>query len=209
MRVRDYQAAKFAIAFAALIFGSISSQAQSPERIVNRTLGLELVKPADWQFLTAEANAENLQRLHTDDPEFPAAIARYASVPLVAFTKYAEPYPDLNPSFKINARPYGPFADRSAKELITLILPSLSRAFPDLKVEQAPLETVIDGQPAAYVRLTYTLVAGQDRFPTTSELWIVPRQGYFLMIGAGTRQDEANGSREEIQSILSSFKFDP
>ncbi len=192
------------------LFGlSSAAVAQVGQTVVNQTLGLEVTKPNDWQHLTAEANAENLRRLHTDDPEFQQAIAKYASAPVIAFTKYAEPYPDLNPSFKINVRPMGQFAGRSATEILSLIVPSLARTFPDMKVEQPPQPTTVAGQPAAYVKIAYTLVAGESRFPTTSEMWIVPKGSFFLMIGAGTRQDEANGTRAEIQSILSTLKFEP
>ena len=54
------------------------------------------------------------------------------------------------------------------------------------------------------MRIHYSLIIPDGRkFPTSSELWIVPRGDYFFMIGAGTRQDERNGSREEIHEILS------
>ena len=192
-----------------LIASSSIACAQPGETVVNKTLGLEVTKPAGWQFLTAEANAENLRSVHPDDKELQEAFRKYATAPVVAFSKFAEPYPDLNPSFKINVRPLGQLAGRSAKEILAIVLPTLNRIFPDLKVEQEPTETVVSGLPAAYARLQYTLVAGEQRFATVSELWIVPRKSYFFMIGAGTRQDEANGTRAEIQSILATVKIDP
>jgi hypothetical protein len=57
--------------------------------------------------------------------------------------------------------------------------------------------------------MNYTMEIPDGRsFQTTSELWIVPRGDYFFMIGAGTRQDEKTGSREEIQDILASLKIE-
>lgn len=38
------------------------------------------------------------------------------------------------------------------------------------------------------------------------EIWIVPRGDYFFLIGAGTRQDEKTGSRQEIRRILDTVK---
>ena len=68
---------------------------------------------------------------------------------------------------------------------------------------QAPTDTTVSDLSAAYMRINYTLAIPDGRtFPTTSELWIVPRGNYFFMIGAGTRQDGKTGSREEISKIL-------
>jgi len=182
--------------------------AQPTETIVYETLGFKVNKPAGWHTLSAEANAENLQRAFGQGTDLQQAIARNANVPLVAFTKFAEPYPDLNPSFKMNVRPLGALEGKSAREILALILPTLSQAFPDAKIDQQPMDTVIDGQPAGYARVIYTLKVGTDQFPTASELWIVPRKSHLFIIGAGTRQDERTGTRAEIQSIISTIRID-
>jgi hypothetical protein len=58
------------------------------------------------------------------------------------------------------------------------------------------------------MRINYSLQIPDGRsFPTTSEMWIVPKGNYFYMIGAGTRQDEKTGSRREIRQILDSVKI--
>ena len=57
------------------------------------------------------------------------------------------------------------------------------------------------------MKIHYSLQVPDGRtFPTTSEMWIVPKGDYFFMIGAGTRQDEKTGSRREIQQIVDSIK---
>src|SRR5262245_46467984 len=117
-----------------LIAISSIAYAQPAETVVNKTLGLQVTKPADWQFLTAEANAENLRSVSQDNKDLQQAFAKYATAPVVAFSKYAEPYADLNPSFKINIRPLGQLAGRNAQEILAVILPSLKKVFPDLKV---------------------------------------------------------------------------
>ena len=180
----------------------IEAHAQSVEIVSNPTVGLEVTKPAGWKHLTAEANAANLRNIQMDDKEFQEAVAKYATAPIVAFSKYAEPYQDLNPSFKINLRPSGQFAGRKATDILSVVLPTLKKAFGDLVVQEGPSETIVSGLPAAYARMNFTMSAGGAQFPTTSEIWIVPRGNFFFLIGAGTRQDEANGTRAEIRSIL-------
>ncbi|MES2754320.1 MAG: hypothetical protein V4659_06610 [Pseudomonadota bacterium] len=180
-----------------------------PSTIVsNNTVGIEVNQPAGWTVLTAEANAANLRSVQPENKDLQEAFAKYASAPVIAFTKYAEPYADLNPSFKVNLRPVGQLAGRSASEILTVVIPALRYAFSDLRIDQEPVSTTVGGRAAAYARFTYTLAARGQKFATTSELWIVPRGSYFFMIGAGTRHDEANGTRAEIQSILSTVKID-
>lgn len=191
-----------------LILG-VEARAQAVEIVSNQTIGIEVAKPEGWQHLTAEANAQNLRNIEMDDKEFQEMVAKYASAPVVAFSKYAEPYPDLNPTFKVNLRPAGQLAGRSATDVLAIVIPTFKKISADLVVEEGPTETTVSGLPAAYVRLNYTMSAAGMQFPITSEIWIVPRGKFFFLIGAGTRQDEATGTRAEIRSILESVKIDP
>lgn len=123
-------------------------------------------------------------------------------------TKFKEPYNDLNPSLKINIKPLGGIDGSKPVQLLELIVPSLKTAFPDMKVVQAPKEVLVGGLKGAYAHIQYVLKAqGGLSFPTSSELWVVPKGKHFYMIGAGTRQDEKTGSRKEIQKILETIKF--
>jgi hypothetical protein len=126
----------------------------------------------------------------------------------VVITKYPEPFDDLNPSFKVNIKPLGQLKGADPKKILELILPQFQNIFQDFNLIQPPSDTTVGRLPAAYMRINYSLVAQDERtFPTTSELWIVPRGDYFFMIGAGTRQDEKTGSREEIAKIMSSIEL--
>ena len=187
----------------------LGAHAEAAEIVTNKTVGLEIVKPDGWQHLTAEANVANLRAIEMEDKNLQKAIIKYGNAPVVAFTKYAEPYPDVNPSFKIGLRAAGQLAGRDAKDVLAVVLPVLEKALADVAVQEGPVETSVAGLPAAYVRLTYTMSAGGAQFPTTSEIWVVPRGSFFFLIGAGTRQDEANGTRAEIRAILESMKIDP
>lgn len=135
---------------------------------------------------------------------------KYATAPLVAMTKYPEPYEDVNPSFKANLKPYGGLKGKSPEELIDLVVPQFQKTFKDFVLIQPPTETFVSGIKSGYARFDYTMDTSDGRsFPTTSELWVVPRGDYFFLIGAGTRQDERTGSRAEIQDILNSVKIQP
>lgn len=172
----------------------------------NPTVGFSVTKPADWQFATVDQHMENLSRTHLNDKEMQEAMQKHATAPLVVIMKYQEPFDDLNPSFKANIKPLGNLPADDPVAILNLILGSMEKMFKDFTVVQEPSETVVSGLKAAHVRIHYSLEIPDGRtFPTASELWIVPRGKFFFMLGAGIRQDEKTGSREEIQKILSSI----
>ncbi len=172
----------------------------------NRTVGLKVTKPFDWQFVTADENLENLKRTKLNDSELQKLMLKYSTIPLVVMMKYPEPFEDLNPSFRIKMKPLGQLKGADPSQILRLILSQFEKAFKDFVLIQKPMETKVAGLNASYMRINYSLTIPDGRsFPTTSELWIVPRGNFYFMIGAGTRQDEKTGSRSEIIKILNSI----
>ncbi len=199
---------RFLQTLAALVFAAPAAFAADADAYSNPTAGLALNKPAGWHYLSAAQNLDNIKRMKLSDEEFHAKMKQYASAPLVAMSKYQEPFDDVNPSFKVNLKPYGQLKGIPSTELIKLILPQFQKTFKDFALVQAPVEVQVAGIASAYARIDYTMELPDGRsFPTSSELWIVPRGDYFLMIGAGTRQDEKTGTRAEIQGILDTIKI--
>jgi hypothetical protein len=192
----------------ALLIGSGGVHAGTAEVFRNDTAGLQLTKPDGWVYLTAAQNRENLGKVKLDSPELQAALQKYASAPLLVMAKYKEPYADANPSFKVALKPYGNLKGMVPLQLLGLILPQLRQAFGDAEVVQPPVEVTVAGVKSAYARLNYTMAnqAGET-FPLTSEMWIVPHGDYFFVLGAGTRTDESNGRRSEIDAIIKSIKL--
>lgn len=189
-----------------LMFVAASSAfADSSNEFESVTVGFKVTRPPDWQFITAEENLDNLKKIELSDAEFQQLMLKYSTAPLVAMMKYPEPFDDLNPSFKVTIKPLGQLKDADPKKILELLLPQLQQVFDDFNLDQKPTDTKVAGLAAAYMRIHYSLAIPDGRtFPTTSELWIVPRGDYFFMIGAGTRQDEKTGSRDEIREILDS-----
>ena len=192
------------LALSALL--SISASAQA-ELFTNPVLGLSIEKPADWHVLTAEANAENLKKAEIGTPEFQEAIRKHSGVPLYAFTRYPEPHPDMNVSVKLNARPVGPFSGRSGQEILQALLPALSGAMTDLKIVTAPEATLLAGRAAGHLAMTYTLKSDGASYPAASEMWVIPRRDYLIIVGAGYRPDEKFGDRRAVLKIVNSLKL--
>ncbi|MDH3689131.1 MAG: hypothetical protein OEU36_06570 [Gammaproteobacteria bacterium] len=172
------------------------------------TVGFEVTRPGSWQFVTAEQNVENLKNTKLNDEEFRQLVIKYSTVPLVAMMKYPDPFDDLNPSFKVNVKPFGQLKGVDPKQMLTMVSTHFWRLFQDFEVAQEPTDAVVSGIESGYMRINYSAQTVDGRtFPTTFELWIVPRGDYFFMIGAGTREDETTGSREEIQQILNTVRI--
>jgi hypothetical protein len=128
---------------------------------------------------------------------------------MVVIAKYEEPYDDLNPSLKVNMRPLGNFSADKPTAILDIISKQFESLFEDYKVVTAPKETKLAGLKAGYLKVHFSMKIPDGRtFPTCSELWVVPRGKHFFMIGAGTRQDEKTGKREEIEKILETLKID-
>lgn len=158
--------------------------AQDPDLFESITLDFKVTKPSDWQFLSAEANQENLKNIKFEDQEYKELVQKYATVPLVVITKYPEPFDDLNPSLKVNIRPLGQFKGMDPKEMLDYVIPQFKNIFQDLEIIQPPMDTKVSNLPAAYMRVNYLMENAEGRtFPTTSELWIVIRGDYYFMIG--------------------------
>jgi hypothetical protein len=173
----------------------------------NSTFGFEVELPDGWPEMSANSFYENLGKIKLDDPKFQEALKKNANAPVIIATKYPEPFDDINPSLKINVRPYGSLKTRDAMEITKIMTVSVGRLFKDLEVVEPPSHEVIGGKEAGHARVKYTLKTDAAEFPLESELWIVPTENYFLMIGIGYRQDGKTGTRDEAALSVSSIKF--
>jgi hypothetical protein len=178
------------------------------ETYSNPTLGFSVQKPSSWHYLTAEQHRENLKRSDFSDPKFKELLTRHARTPFLAITKHKEPYDDLNPSLRVNVREAGNLKGMAPEKVVELTASAFSRMFKDYAVAEGPVATKVSGHTAGYMRVNYTHEAGGRAWPTTSELWIVPRGDLLFIIGAGTRQDEKSGTRKEVREIIDTIKIE-
>ncbi len=189
---------------------SFSVNADNNNKFESVTVGFKVLKPSDWQFVTADENLDSLNRIRLNNEEFHKLMLADSTVPLVAMMKYPEPFDDLNPSFKVTTKPLGQFKGLDSKEILDRLIPQFRKIFQNFVLVQPPEDTMVAGLDAAYMRIHYSLTIPDGRvFPTSSELWVVPRGSYFFILGAGTRQDERTGSRVEINKILNSVEIQP
>jgi len=159
--------------------------------------------------MTAEQNTANFAGIRMEDSQLQQQIQKLASAPLVVMTKYQEPYDGLNPSVKVNRRPLGGLDGSNPVKMVELVKGPLERAFKDFAVVDGPSEVQLSGFKAGYMRMQYTLMTGEGKaFPTSSEIWIVPRGSFFFMIGVGMSQQPSEADRQELHTILQSIKIE-
>lgn len=194
------------------LFISISFVIAQPKheiiRYEHKVLGIKLDYPKTWKLNSADSYYSNLENIKFDDKEFNEMIQKSASVPFFFLTKYSEPYDDINPSLKINTKPFGNLIGKSLIDISNILLTQFEKLFTDYELIEAPKEISINNQKATYFKIYYTLINSEGNFfKTCSELYLVNKETFFYMIGVGTKQNESNGSRQEMQNIIKTIKF--
>lgn len=189
-----------------LVFVSdIQAEPQDTNKYTNSTLGLSIVKPEDWHFLSIEASQNSLNNVRLKDKQIQEYMRKYSSKPIVVITKYPESYSDVNPSLKINIKPFGRLP-RDPHKIMEIIIPTWKRAFRDFEIIQEVEDTMLGGLPATHVQIHYSLENNSGEIRSIrSDLWIAMRGDYFFLVGSGLKQDESNGSYQEIKQILDSL----
>ena len=79
----------------------ISSEVLAGEIFNNPTVGFSIEKPDDWHYLTTDQISENRKNMRMKDEELKEAVQKYATAPLVAISRYLEPYDDLNTTVQV------------------------------------------------------------------------------------------------------------
>ena len=196
---------KQAFCILALFLLMATSVDAQEEKYSNPTLGISVVKPADWSFITKQ---EALDAFAPSDVKGAVVkmLAKYASAPLLIMTKYKEPYDDVNPVFQLDIQPLDNFHAPDAKAITEAVVGSMLTLYQDFEIVQDPANIMMKGRNAGHAGFNYSMkIQGGRTFPVRAEIWVIPRQHYFLLVTAGTRQDEKTGTRDEIKSILNSL----
>jgi hypothetical protein len=116
----------------------------------NRRLGVSLVKPAGWHFLSLvdfPAIAQH-QQLAIDDPDVAQVLRDPSAAPFLVITKYDAEHPDFNPCITCYDEPMAPGVD-SALECHRRALQAWSHflKYAAIQVAPAPIDLAC-GTPA-------------------------------------------------------------
>lgn len=181
---------------------------RADEVVRDPVAGIEVIKPTSWSFLTAAQNLESFRQVPFKDRKIGEYAKKNARIPIIAFTKYPEPFDDVNLSLKINIQPAGSYSGKTGLDILERMLPLIQKNMIDFEVLAGPEDASIDGLPAGYAKLAYSMVFGGVSYDIVSELWTVPRGDFFFVIAAGHRADEKTGSGSELAAIVKTIKID-
>jgi len=177
--------------------------------IASRVAGISMSKPDGWKFVRVGEIVDQFKEPNFNPEEFRAAMATRRSGPVIAISKYSEPFGDINPSIKITVGPAGSMSGMKPLEAAKLVLPLYEQQFPnDFEVSLQPTPTIVAGFEAAYDKMSFSFkIQGAKKLFLTSELWIIVKGEYLFVIEAATEKNERTGSREEIHSIIETIRM--
>lgn len=194
--------------FLLISIGYIKAQSPDQNQFKHKVLGFQIDYPKTWTVNSVDDYYANMDRVKLQDSAFDEMIKKSASIPFFFISKFKEPYEDLNPSIKINTRPYGNLKGKSLTEILNIIIPQFEKLFANFKVQEGPIEKNLDGLNATYVKFYYSLKTKEGKeYLSCSEMYMIDKGNYFYMIGVGSKQDESNCKRSEILDILKTIKL--
>ncbi len=173
------------------------------------TAGFTIVKPGNWHFLSAERIMENRGSVRLKDKELEKMVRERAQLPLVAITRYAEPYNDLNPSVQVILRPLGELQGKPPVELLDILMGGFEQVFADFTVQEQPGKTTVGRLNAAQARIAYTISGPDDReYVAISRIWVIPRGSFIFLMSMGTPPDKEDEVVKDFEKMLSSIKIE-
>ena len=190
---------------------SPASHAQTGNADKNRVFeskvaGFRVTKPESWHDANAEDHLRNLERTKLADEKIHKLLLRFTTTPLVMFTKHKEPHDDVNPSFKMIIKPLGKLDGSNPMKIANMAIGPMKMFFSNFTLKTMN-EVFVSGRKAAYAHIVYDLETQAGlKFRTSSELWIVPRDKHFYLIGAGRKFGDAE-AKKEIRTIIESISF--
>ena len=184
-----------------------SAVKESDEVFHHPGAGFSMTKPGGWNYLSPEMELAARQSVKLDDQKLEKMIKENPNAPLVVITRYLEPYPTLNPSVAITMVNL-PVEGMPPKDILNMSTEVLKRAYPDLTYVDEVQDANVGGIDGAYTKIKYTMAAGDQKFPTLTRMWLVPRGKIMFTVGMSGPQEGPDVSEESFKEILSSIKID-
>ncbi|MDH5762532.1 MAG: hypothetical protein OEZ51_06085 [Nitrospinota bacterium] len=184
----------------------VAANSESDEVFHHSGAGFSLTKPGNWNYLSPEMVQAAGQSVKMEDKELEKMIKENPNSPLVVITRYQEPYPTLNPSVAVTMV-HMPIEGMAPKDVLNMSTQVLKRAYPDLTYVDEVQDANVDGINGAYTKVKYTMAAGDQKFPTMTRMWLVPRGKVMFTVGMSGPQDGPDVSEDSFDEILKSIKI--
>jgi hypothetical protein len=171
-------------------------------------IGVVVVKPPNWVFLTAQQHIENLKRGTLKDEERLKWLREHPTPPALGIMKYREPFDDVNPNVMMFVAPVGEVSTNALVRTLTGLVADRQKLFRNFRVVVPPRHTTLGGHSSASTKFYYDLeVPDGRRFPAWGEMWLLAHKEQLIIVVLELRQDEKTGKRVELDQIMESFKL--
>jgi len=197
-----------AILLALALSLAFATMAADENTFESQMLGFSLTKPESWHFVSANTYLQRTKEATLNDPEMDKRWKESMRAPLVVIAKYPINHPDVNTTVKADAKPYGQLSSTSSGvDIINTLLPVFQKNFHEFQIEKGPFEVTLSGHKGGYIKINYVSVTTAGRYPSTSEMWIVPRENVFFILGGGYKRG-AKEAPHEIAQIIQSVSIE-
>lgn len=180
----------------ALSLSTLSAAAQDADTFNSATAGFTLKKAAGWKFVTnAPVTAEELRKAY-DQP---------ATVSLVTLARE-----ESFGNFGVTLIPRRKNLEKATPKQILefLVLPSLSKQFPDFQLASLQ-DAKLAGRDAAEYVATYTVLSSVGSMPVRVRALLVPRGQFFFLIDMTAPVRRYEEFDKELASMVSSITIAP
>jgi hypothetical protein len=171
-------------------------------------IGVVVVKPPSWVFLTPQQHVENLKRATLKDEDRMKWLREHPTPPDVGIVKYPEPFDDVNPNLMIFVAPAGQYPTNGLVRTLSGLVAERQKRFGNFSVVVPPRQKTLAGYSSASTKFHYDLeVPDGRRFPAWGEMWLLPHKDQLVIVVLELRQDEKTGKRVEFDPIMESLKL--
>jgi hypothetical protein len=193
-----------------LVLSLISTQAFADEnQFISPTLGLKLTKPSTWHFVSANTYLEKMKEVKWDDPGAQEHWNQALRAPVVVISQFPLNHNGINPSFKLDVKPYGVIpSGLSGKEVIARLIPMMQQRFRNFRIDTAPVDVELGNRQAGHAKMTYVSRSTTSvDFEITTQIWSVPMKSYVFLLGA-TYAPNSKASEAEVSKIAQSISIE-
>lgn len=189
-----------------MLFFPMCDQRQEPSYSENTyrnpKIGLKLVKPNDWLFVSEQQSLENRKNAELNDEQLEQEVQDEANLPTVSIAKYPEPYPTINPTVQIK-HIVKPSPELQPEDVLRELVTSMQNGFFDFEVKGSLKATEVSGQNAAQMEAEFLMKTETGgMFTVYSRMWVVERGDDLFIIGMSGPATGDDASEEEFSTIL-------
>ncbi len=171
-------------------------------------LGLSITKPSNWFFLTQQEVRDNSGHAVIRDKTITAYQDKSPPKPLVAITKYQEPYEKLNVSFSVIFHEIDPALNVTDFQLLQKIISTLREKGDKFSLLEGPSKVKVAGQNAVFAKVRYLVKTHDGKtFIQIARYWIVLKNHKFIQLQASSPSTGADSLDNQFDQILKSVKL--